>query len=195
LPIIGRLIIRGDKMRFGLLLAAGLSALGGLVSAPASGQAYQAGLYDGRDIAGWAYSENAAGNAGLPTWQAVINGQPQSINCNISFLPLEGTRAEWSAYFDSATPASFAAEVRTGGTDVTAVYLTESILWQGRPALRNLMSARQDGTIFEFLMLSISSAEQLTTITCTAAQGELLPNLDRFYRFTNAITVYTRAPE
>ncbi|WP_339336207.1 hypothetical protein [uncultured Maricaulis sp.] len=178
-------------MRFGLLLAAGLVAVGGASWA----QDYQSGLYDGRDIPGWAYSAEVTQNVTLPTWQPVVNGVVQGVNCNIGFAPLEGMRAEWSAYFDNSTPASFAAELQSGGTDVSAVYLTDSIMWQGRPALRSLMAARQDGQVFEFMVLSISGAEQLTTITCTAIQGDLLANLDRFYQFANSITVYTAPPQ
>ncbi|MCR9266647.1 MAG: hypothetical protein NXI03_03680 [Alphaproteobacteria bacterium] len=165
------------------------------LAAMAEGQAYQAGLYDGRSVPGWTYSEAGTQSANLPTWYPTDGSQTRDgANCNVGTAAVSGTAAQWNEYFASVTPQSFVQQLRANGTDATQGYLTEIVTLNGRPAMRNLLAVNAGDQQMEFMILSISGADQLVTVTCTALSGQLLPRLTQFYSFAEGLTVYTAAP-
>ena len=173
-------------------LAAGIIGCIGLGAA--EGQAYQAGLYDGRAVPGWTYSDVGTQSAGLPTWYPSDGSQTRDgANCNVGSSPVNGSAAEWSEYFASVTPEGFVQQLRSGGTDATQGYLTEIVTLNGRPALRNLLAANAGGQRLEFMILSVSGSDTLVTVTCTALEGGLLPRLSAFYSFAEDLVLYTAA--
>ncbi len=174
------------------ILLAGIIGLAGLGAA--EGQAYQSGVYDGRSIPGWTYSEAGSASARLPTWYPSDGSQLQDgANCNIGTAAVNGTAAQWDEYFSSITPAAFVQQLRSGGTDATQGYLTEIVTLNGRPAMRNLLAANASGQRLEFMILSISGADTLVTVTCTALEGQLLSRLSAFYSFGEDLVLYTAA--
>jgi hypothetical protein len=165
------------------------------MAAMAEGQAYQAGLYDGRSIPGWTYSDRGTQSANLPTWYPSDGTEVRDgANCNIGTAQINGTAAQWNEYFASVTPQSFVQQLRSSGTDATQGYLTEIVMLNGRPALRNLLAANASGQPMEFMIMSVSGADTLVTITCTTLSGQLLPRLGEFYSFAEGLTLYTAAP-
>ncbi|WP_203294555.1 hypothetical protein [Maricaulis parjimensis] len=172
------------------LLAVGIVWLAGMAGVQA--QAYQSGLYDGRSIPGWTYSESGSQAAGLPTWYPSDGSQTQDgSNCNIGSSPVNGSAAEWNDYFSSVTPESFRQQLRAAGTDATQGYLTEVVTINGRPSMRNLLAANASGQQLEFMIVSISGADTLVTVTCTTMRGQLLPRMTAFYDFAEGLTLYT----
>lgn len=179
----------GDGMRFLVSLS-----LAGACAASVSAQDYQEGSYDGRSIMGWEYSEEGAEFSGLPTWTP--QGETgDGANCTIDLTPLEASEADWLAYFYQVTPAAFGETLIAAGMNWQQGYLTEVISLHGRPAMRNLFLAQVEDRYFEVMRISVSGAEQLTTITCTTSQGYLLPRLQWFYGFANNIEIETAPAE
>lgn len=163
---------------------AGIIWLGMMAGAHA--QAVQPGLYDGRSIEGWTYSAERSSVAGLPTWVLTqASGDRVPVNCNIGTSPMSGSLSQWQEYFATVTPQSFMQELRSAGTDATAGYLTEVVTLNDRLALRNLLAANASGQRLEFMIVTISGADTLTTLTCTAFEGQLLPLMTEFYRFAD----------
>ncbi len=158
------------------------------LSAPGLAQAFRDGVYDGREIPGWNYSQAGMDVSGLPTWTPQV-GAVDGANCNLDVTPLEAELDDWLAYFYQVTPDSFGTQLRQSGMDWQAGYLTEIISLQGRPAMRNLFLAVSEGQLFEVMRVSISGQSALVTLTCTTAQGNLLPRLQDFYGFANGIAL------
>ena len=169
-------------------------ALLGLSSAAAFGQASQTGIFDGRNIPGWTYSDEGTAAAGLPTWYPSDGSAAQDgANCNIGVTEVNGSRSEWMEYFNGVTPAGFVQQLRQNGTNATRGYLSEVFQLSGRPAMRNLLAAEASGQNLEFMIVSISGSDRLVTVTCTVLSGQLLNRLDPFYRFTEDLVLYTAA--
>jgi hypothetical protein len=170
-------------------------ALFGLSAAAAFGQASQSGIYDGRNIPGWTYSDEGTAAAGLPTWYPSDGSATQDgANCNIGASEVNGSLAEWMEYFNGVTPASFIQQLRQSGTNATRGYLSEVFQLSGRPAMRNLLAAQTSGQNLEFMIVSISGSDRLVTVTCTVISGQLLNRLDTFYSFADDLVLYTAAP-
>jgi len=168
--------------------------LAGSLGAPSLAQDFREGVYDGRSVMGWVYSEEGSEISGLPTW--IPDGETgDGANCNVDVTPLEADLGDWLGYFYQVTPASFGEQLRNAGMDWQAGYLTEVITVQGRPGMRNLFLARAEERYFEVMRVSVSGAEQLTTITCTTGQGFLLPRLQWFYGFAGNIEILTDPAE
>ncbi len=173
-----------------LVAATGFAAL----AAPAGAQDFREGVYDGRSIMGWQYSEEGSESSGLPTW--LPEGETgDGANCNIDITPLEADQSDWLGYFYQVTPANFGQTLREAGMDWQQGYLTEVISLQGRPAMRNLFLAQAEGRSFDVMRVSVSGARELTTITCTTSQGFMLPRLQWFYAFASNIEIMTAPAE
>ena len=169
-------------------------AIAGLCTAAAPSQDFREGVYDGRSVMGWEYTEEGSQVSGLPTWTP--QGETgDGANCNVDITPLAASEADWLGYFFQVTPAGFVETLRAAGMDWQQGYLTEVITLQGRPAMRNVFLARAEDVNFEVIRISVSGAEQLTTITCTTTQGYLLPRLQWFYGFASNLEILTDPAE
>lgn len=165
-----------------------------MLAGAAQAQAFREGVYDGRSVLDWEYSQEGSDVSGLPTWTPA-GETGDGANCNVDVTPLEAGLGDWLGYFYQVTPASFGAQLRESGMDWQTGYLTEVVTLQGRPAMRNLFVAQANDRLFEVMRVSVSGAEQLTTITCTTSQGYLLPRLQWFYGFANNLEIQTEAAE
>jgi hypothetical protein len=174
-----------------------LAVVAGLgLAASAYAQPVQEGVYDGGTIVGWVYSAEGTANSGLATWFPISgNVAVDGANCNVGAQPLGGSRADYEAYFSSVTPETFANELRSGGTNVLAGHLTESIEVDGRPAMRNVLTANASGQNFNFMIVSVGGADTLLTITCTVREGGFLNRVQDFYDFVDGLGVLIEAPE
>jgi hypothetical protein len=151
------------------------------------------GVYDGRNIEGWSYSEEGSEGAGLPTW-IPDGGAVAGANCNVEVTEVEATREEWLEAFNSADPAVVGAQLRSQGVDWRQGYLTEVITLHDRPAMRNLWAGAYENQGFEAMQVSISGRDNLVLIRCTIQTGYLLPALYAFYQFAEDIEINTRPP-
>ena len=175
-----------------IFVAAALAAMA--VSAAGHAQASRDAYYDGSNIPGWTYSPEGAELAGLPTWYAP-SSDVDGANCNIGVSELRGGRQEFLDYFNSVTPASFAAQLQANGLNIIGAHLTEVIELDGRPAMRNIVTATSGEDNFELMMVSISGAYTLLTVTCTVRQGGFLGRMQSFYQFVDGLDVQTTAPQ
>jgi len=172
-----------------------LSALVAIGLGGAAGaQAYQANQYDGRNVQGWSYSAQGQQAAGLPTWYPSAGNTGDGSNCNIGLSPINGTRAEYMEYFNSVSPQVFAEQLRAAGTDVVAAHSTEVIDLNGRPAMRNVLTARMNGQEFDFMIVTVSGATTMATLTCTVTQGGFLARSQAFNDFVNGMDLLTTPP-
>ncbi|WP_300531416.1 hypothetical protein [Maricaulis sp.] len=151
------------------------------------------GVYDGRNVEGWTYSEEGSEAAGLPTW-IPEGGAVAGANCNIEVTEVEATRAEWLDAFNAADPAMVGAQLRAQGVDWRQGYLTEVITMHDRPAMRNLWAGAYENQGFEAMQVSISGRNNLVLVRCTIQTGYLLPALYAFYGFAENIEINTRPP-
>jgi len=178
-------------MRFFIVAALGVLTM----SSSALGQSSQIGLYDGRGVSNWFYSEEGTATADLPTWYAT-NGDTASdgANCNIGVSALQAARADFDAYFASVNPQNYAEQLGESGTVVRASYLTDVFELGGRPAMRNLFSAISNDQLFDVMTLAIGGDGNLMTITCTVRAGGLLNRLQDFYEFEDGLIITMPAP-
>lgn len=160
----------------------------------AQAQDHVDGVYDGREIPGWVYSEEGAEAVGLPTWYPEA-GAFAGANCNLETVALSASSQEWLEAFYAANPATVGAQLQASGVDWRQGYLTEVVSLHGRPAMRNLWAGAHEGQGFEAMMVSISGAEHLVIVRCSIQTGYLLPALQAFYQFARDIEIETAAPE
>ncbi|WP_300531419.1 hypothetical protein [Maricaulis sp.] len=176
------------------ILAAALMAIP--LPTLAEAQARMEGVYDGREIDGWTYSQQTAETSSLPTW---LPTQRETLfatqNCNIGVASLSASRADYDAYFNSATPESIAQELRGAGSDVAQAYSTTVVeLPGGYPAMRTIFTSRSGNSEFDHLTVLIGGESQLATITCSATSGEFLSGLRAFERFVDGLQLEMAPP-
>ena len=152
------------------------------------------GVYDGRSVSGWAYSQEASEAIGLATWYPE-GGAFAGANCNLEIVALTATSQEWLEAFYAANPATVGAQLQASGVDWRQGYLTEVITLHDRPAMRNLWAGAHEGQGFETMMVSIAGAEELVIIRCSIQTGYLLPALQAFYQFARDIEIETTPPQ
>lgn len=182
--------ISGARMR-NLMLGLIVSA----IAPAAAAQDFAEGLYDGRDVAGWAYSQSGSLGSGLATWIPVSGGsEVDGANCNVGMAEVQGSRADYLEYFNAVTPEIFADQMRSAGTVVRAGHLTEVIDLDGRPAMRNILTAEVGDQAFNFAIVSIATEGRLVTLTCTVLDGGYLNRMQEFYDFAEGLTVLASPP-
>ncbi|HRK64491.1 MAG TPA: hypothetical protein PLN53_08865 [Terricaulis sp.] len=161
-------------------------------AAPAWAQEAQNGVYDGRNIAGWSYSNEMAAAGGSPTWgPSDGSASTDGMNCNVRPAPVAATRAQWQGYFDGLTAEAFAAELANEGLAVEPGNRLTQFSAKGRPALRHEMTATVQGTRFQFQTVLISGATTMLTLTCTVAEGQYEARLPLIESFMSGLQVQT----
>ena len=169
------------------------AALAAALPLAAEAQDRVRGVYDGREIAGWTYSEDGTETSGLATW-IPEGGAVAGANCNLEVSEVEATREEWLEAFNAANPAMVGAQLREQGVDWRQGYLTEVITMHDRPAMRNLWAGAYENQGFEAMQVTISGRSNLVLIRCTIQTGYLLPALDAFYQVAEGIEINSRPP-
>ena len=165
------------------------------ISATAGAQEYAEGLYDGRDVPGWVYSQAGSQGSGLPTWVPVSGGSDvDGANCNVGASEVQGRRVDYLEYFNAVTPQVFAEQMRAAGTVVLSGHLTEVIDLNGRPAMRNVLTAEVGGQAFNFAIVSVGTDGRLVTLTCTVLEGGYLDRMQEFYDFAEGLTLLAPPP-
>lgn len=171
-----------------LVLALAFSAASGAAWA----QEAQDGVYDGRSIAGWSYSNEMAAAGGAPTWgPSDGSASTDGMNCNLRPTAVTATRAQWQGYFDGLTAETFAAQLGNEGLMVEPGNRLTRFSAKGRPALRHEMTATVQGMRFQFQTVLISGATTMLTLTCTVAEGRYEARLPLIEAFVQGLQVET----
>jgi hypothetical protein len=162
----------------------------------AAAQDFRAGVYDGRSIPGWTYSQTMSEAGGAPTWAPSDGSADQDgANCNLQASPVAADRAQWQGYFSGLTAEAFGAQLRAEGLDVHSGNRVSPITLDGRPALRHEMSATASGGRFDFQTILLSGADTLLTMTCTVVEGRYAARLPLIQQFVGGMRVLTAPPQ